>query len=125
MSFSGGPPEGAPPGMPIESTPSNSPTVTVVAIFLTLSWVAVVTRMFVRVHMLKSFGWDDFAMILALVCTPHLLMAKLTLKILFSAMCVGNIEIGVVVVGHDFLNPIEISAAFSVRCRPVNFCHTD
>jgi hypothetical protein len=29
-------------------------------------------------------------------------------------MCVGNIEIGVVVVGHDFLNPIEISAAFSV-----------
>jgi hypothetical protein len=29
-------------------------------------------------------------------------------------MCVGNVEIGVVVVGHDFLNPIEISAAFSV-----------
>ena len=110
--------------MPIESTPSNSPTVIVVAIFLTLSWVAVVARMFVRVHMLKSFGWDDFAMILALVSAPHLLAVKLSLKILFSAMCVGNVEIGVVVVGHDFLNPIEISAAFSVRYHPLN-CGTD
>jgi hypothetical protein len=64
--------------MPIESTPSNSPTITVVAIFLTLSWVAVVTRMFVRVHMLKSFGWDDFAMMLALVCARPLCKAKLT-----------------------------------------------
>jgi hypothetical protein len=67
MSNSGGPPGGGTPGMPIESTSSNTPTIVVVSLFLTLAWLAVVTRTFVRVHMLKSFGWDDFAMMLALV----------------------------------------------------------
>src|SRR5271167_1862615 len=88
MSFTGGPPGGGAPGMPIESTASNTPTVAVVSLFLTLSWVAVVTRMFVRVHMLKSFGWDDFAMILALVCARPTCKAKLTLLgIIFCNVC--------------------------------------
>lgn len=44
----------------------------VAAAFLALASVAVILRCYVRVRLVKGFGWDDFVMILAMVlCLPR------------------------------------------------------
>jgi hypothetical protein len=35
--------------------------------FLVLVWVSVATRMYVRVFMIRAFGWDDVALLMASV----------------------------------------------------------
>ena len=41
----------------------------VTVIFLCLSFVAVCLRCFVRIKVVKAFGWDDALMVFAMVCT--------------------------------------------------------
>lgn len=43
--------------------------IAVTAAFLAISLVAVCLRCFVRLRIVKAFGWDDGAMLLAMVCT--------------------------------------------------------
>jgi hypothetical protein len=42
---------------------------TVAATFGVLAWIAVSLRCFVRLHIIKRFGWDDGLMVAALVST--------------------------------------------------------
>ena len=49
------------------------------AIFLILSIIVVTLRIWVRVHMKKSAGWDDWIMVAAIVC--HFLLMNLALNI--------------------------------------------
>ena len=47
---------------------NRGPEVAATAIlFLTLSWIAVSLRCYVRTIMMKSFGWDDWLSVAALV----------------------------------------------------------
>jgi hypothetical protein len=41
----------------------------VAAAFLALSTIAVLLRCYVRLRIVKAFGWDDGFMILAMVCS--------------------------------------------------------
>lgn len=43
--------------------------IAVTAVFLAISFVAVCLRCFVRLRIVKAFGWDDGAMLLAMVGT--------------------------------------------------------
>lgn len=62
----------------MESTQGKAPEVLAVAlIFLCLSWVTVGLRVWVRAGMLRSFGWDDWTMVL----TQLLFTAYLTCQI--------------------------------------------
>jgi hypothetical protein len=45
---------------------------TVAAVFLPIATIAVLLRVYVRGWIVKSFGWDDGAMVVALVCDPIL-----------------------------------------------------
>ncbi|KAF2843487.1 hypothetical protein M501DRAFT_903774, partial [Patellaria atrata CBS 101060] len=40
---------------------------TVAIVFLTLAWISVTLRLYVRIIQIKSFGWDDVTMILAVI----------------------------------------------------------
>jgi hypothetical protein len=44
---------------------------TVAAVFLPIAAIAVILRCYVRGWIVKAFGWDDAAMILAMVCSPN------------------------------------------------------
>ena len=47
---------------------NRGPEVAVTAtLFLSLSWIAVSLRCYVRTFMVKSFGWDDWLSVAALV----------------------------------------------------------
>lgn len=43
---------------------------TVAAVFLPIAAIAVILRCYVRGWIVKAFGWDDAAMVLAMVCSP-------------------------------------------------------
>lgn len=51
------------------------PMLVVAIIFLSVSWLIVSLRIFVRGHMIRSFGWDDWLMIVAQVCCSSLFNA--------------------------------------------------
>ena len=40
----------------------------VTTVFLGISFIAVVLRCFVRIRLVKAFGWDDTLMVCAMVC---------------------------------------------------------
>lgn len=69
--------------------------------FLTLTWTAVTLRVFVRVNLIHSFGWDDWTMLLTLVqaSCPHHFSVTNHCQALFTGQCacliaVGRIEMG-------------------------------
>lgn len=41
----------------------------VTTVFLGISFIAVCLRCFVRIRLVKAFGWDDAFMVCAMVCT--------------------------------------------------------
>ena len=43
-------------------------------VFLTLAWLSVLARTWVRAFMVRNFGWEDAVMLLAVVC--HLVIAE-------------------------------------------------
>jgi hypothetical protein len=45
---------------------------TVTAVFLAISAVSVCLRCFVRLHLVRAFGWDDSSMLLAMVCLTEI-----------------------------------------------------
>jgi hypothetical protein len=48
---------------------SRATLITVVTIvFLTIAWLAVLARTWVRAVMIRNYGWDDAIMLLAVVC---------------------------------------------------------
>lgn len=66
---------------------------TVTVIFLGLSFIAVSLRCFVRIKLVKAFGWDDALMVFAMACSGpneycfrHMLTYPQALNILF-ALC--------------------------------------
>lgn len=56
-----------------QSTSRGHVQVAVAVTFLTLAWVSVAVRMYVRTLMIKNIGWDDWWMLLAAVSTLKLL----------------------------------------------------
>ena len=46
--------------------------------FFILAWIVVLLRVYVRAYMIKSWGVDDWAMMLALLCFTVYLVAQLT-----------------------------------------------
>lgn len=53
--------------------------IVIVAVLLPLAWVTVSLRLWVRTQMTKSLGWDDGAMLVALVNFPQTLVPSQTL----------------------------------------------
>jgi hypothetical protein len=47
----------------------------VAAVFLAIASVTVILRCYVRLFLVKAFGWDDGAMVIALVCLPLFLLS--------------------------------------------------
>lgn len=55
----------------METTDDRSLSVKVVAaVFLPVASVAVILRCYVRLRIVRAFGWDDGMMVFALVCLP-------------------------------------------------------
>lgn len=46
------------------------PMLVVALTFLSISWLAVSLRIYVRGYMIRAFGWDDWLMIATQVCKP-------------------------------------------------------
>lgn len=73
----------------------------VTIIFLGLSFVAVCLRCFVRLKLVKAFGWDDALMVFAMVCSGsnglYSIYANLSVGIEYS-ICImryhGIVKIG-------------------------------
>lgn len=65
---------------------------TVAAVFMPIACISVMLRCYVRGKVVKGFGWDDGAMVVAAVMTPStntVLRSKLTfLAILCYVLCV-------------------------------------
>jgi hypothetical protein len=46
----------------------------ITAVFLTVAWLSVLARSYVRAMLIRNYGWDDAVMLLAVVC--RLIMTK-------------------------------------------------
>jgi hypothetical protein len=55
--------------IPIGAVDYSFTTPIVVATLLSITWILVCLRAFTRGYILRSFGWDDLFMVIALVCT--------------------------------------------------------
>ncbi|KAF2437130.1 hypothetical protein EJ08DRAFT_13952 [Tothia fuscella] len=53
--------------MPIGHVDVGARPIVITVVLLTLPWLLVGLRLLTRVHILKSFGWDDFAMVVSLI----------------------------------------------------------
>jgi hypothetical protein len=51
----------------------------VTTVFLGFSFIAVCLRCFVRLRIVKAFGWDDALMVFAMVILPHIRCMNLSL----------------------------------------------
>ena len=40
----------------------------ITAVFLTVAWLSVLARSYVRAMLIRNYGWDDAVMLLAVVC---------------------------------------------------------
>jgi hypothetical protein len=69
--------------IPIQRIPRSEAPIALIFIFLGLSWITVGLRMWTRRWIMRSTGWDDRVMVVALVCMsrlhPHQLRLKLTM----------------------------------------------
>jgi hypothetical protein len=54
--------------IPIAQVPGTHTPEVLVGLLGALSWLIVGFRIFTRIFLIRSFGWDDAAMIVALVC---------------------------------------------------------
>lgn len=50
----------------------NTAIIVVAALFVSIACVAVILRCYVRGWVVKAFGWDDGAMVMAMVASPLL-----------------------------------------------------
>jgi hypothetical protein len=57
--------------LPIQRVSTSNLPIFLVAVLGTLSWLIVGLRIFTRAYILRSFGWDDATMIIALVSLSH------------------------------------------------------
>ena len=80
---------------------NGGPLVATAIIFMALSWVSVLLRCYVRVHLTKNFQLDDAFMLISQVCPPYMNSTsqgdKLTIcdeKIIFTFSC-ASIFLGV------------------------------
>jgi hypothetical protein len=70
---------------------SRATLITVVTIvFLTIAWLAVLARTWVRAVMIRNYGWDDAIMFLALVCSYS--SATATIFLLTLCLCSSRIR---------------------------------
>lgn len=52
----------------VEFKGRSEPIFVVTVVFLGLSFISVCLRCFVRLRLVRAFGWDDALMVLAMVC---------------------------------------------------------
>lgn len=69
---------------------------TVVGVFLSVTWIAVALRLWVRGRLIKSIGWDDWMMLLTNVGFPGSmasLSSLILLQTIFTLYCAFTLEI--------------------------------
>jgi hypothetical protein len=54
--------------IPISMVDGSHTSIVLVTILGTFSWLIVGCRIYTRIFLIRSFGWDDATMIVALVC---------------------------------------------------------
>jgi hypothetical protein len=54
--------------VPIDMVPHSNIPIVLVGVLGAVAWFAVGLRIFTRAYLIRSFGWDDATMIIALVC---------------------------------------------------------
>lgn len=68
----------------------------VAAVFMTFACLAVLLRCYVRIRLVRAFGWDDIIMVAAMVglrgvlCIDHNLIRRQAFYIMFSACMIGG-----------------------------------
>jgi hypothetical protein len=103
----------------VEAASNCVPTIVVCSLFVSLSWIALLLRLWTRLKIVKNLGWDDRLMVVAVVRSllPYVLVLVANfLQVFFSVYCAAVINISTrVTATHNIVSYQDLLISINVR----------